>query len=151
VDLLVAADAFEPGVLLSRLEAAGLRPKHADPFVSLGSLRVLQLTYAPHDALLEMQVDLLLADSAYHRQALDRRINVVLPGADLEIAVLGCEDLILHKLLAGRLIDAADVAALLSRNGPSLDRSYLEKWLNELGLQSEFSAIWQQAFPDRQF
>jgi hypothetical protein len=114
-------------------------------------MKILQMLYEPPDAFLGMQIDLLLADTAYQKQAIDRRISVVLPRTDLQISVLTCEDLILHKLLAGRIIDRADASALLSLNSDTLDRRYLAHWLDALDLQADFLAIWQEVFPDRQF
>jgi hypothetical protein len=151
VDLLLGAKVSQADALLQRLEAAGFRPKNAPPLVSLGELHLLQLLYEPSESFLDIQVDLLFADSAYQRRALERRIFVTLPDADLQIAVLTCEDLILHKLLAGRLIDAADVAALISLNRDSLDRNYLAHWLDALDLKVDFAAIWRKTFPDRPF
>jgi hypothetical protein len=40
---------------------------------------------------------------------------------DIELDVLTCEDLIVHKLLAGRLVDRADAATLLRVNRADLD------------------------------
>ena len=68
-----------------------------------------QLIHQPLGSYLDLQIDLLLADSPYHQQALARRLPSRLPELDLELDVLTCEDLILHKLLAGRLLDRSDV------------------------------------------
>lgn len=151
VDLLVAADASEMNSLLRQLEEAGFHPKNESRIVALGELKILQLLYEPPDAFLDMHVDLLVADSPYHLEAIKRRITVILPDTNLEIAVLTCEDLILHKLLAGRLIDMADVAALIALNHETLDRQYLARWLDSLKIKDDFSAIWQKALPDQPF
>jgi hypothetical protein len=151
VDLLLGVAESQAEELFQRLKAAGLQPKNDPPFISLGEMKILQMLYEPPDAFLGMQIDLLLADTAYQKQAIDRRISVVLPRTDLQISVLTCEDLILHKLLAGRIIDRADASALLSLNSDTLDRRYLAHWLDALDLQADFLAIWQEVFPDRQF
>ena len=39
-----------------------------------------------------------------------------LSGLDVTLDVLACEDLLLHKLLAGRVIDRVDAAALIRAN-----------------------------------
>jgi hypothetical protein len=66
---------------------------------------------------------------------------------DFEIAVLSCEDVILHKLIAGRIIDRADVVALLRANRAQLNFVYLREWVDRLGLSGEWAAIWDDAFP----
>ena len=70
-----------------------------------------------------------------------------LPGIDLALYVLSCEDLILHKMLAGRIIDRIDVATLLRLNRTSMDFGYLQGWIIRLALSSEWSEIWREAFP----
>lgn len=69
VDLLIGVSDDDVEPLLSALTSAGLRPKHEPPLISLGSLQILQLLYEPPGAYLDLQVDLLLAQSDYHRQA----------------------------------------------------------------------------------
>ena len=65
--------------------------------------------------------------------------------------MLSCEDLIIHKLLAGRIIDSADVSALLPANRAGLDMAYLERWLTELSLVPPFETIWNDTFPSEPF
>jgi len=71
-----------------------------------------------------------------------------LPDLDIEIAVLACEDLILHKLLAERAIDLADIAALLRANRQSLDFTYLRGWSTRLELAPALGHAWHAAWPD---
>jgi len=148
VDLLVSLGNSDFGLVMARLAAAGIHPKRQPPLVPLGSLQIAQFRYEPPGAFVDVQVDLLLAESDYHRQALVRRVQVHLPDLGMEIHVLGCEDLILHKLLAGRMIDRADAAALLRLNRASLDLAYLHKEVADLGVSVEFGEAWRQAFPD---
>ena len=96
---------------------------------------------------MELQVDLLLAKSDYHEGALRRQVSMRLPDLDVEIGVLACEDLILHKLLAGRIIDRADVAALLRANRKSLDLDYLRQWIKSLDVAAGFNEAWNEALP----
>jgi hypothetical protein len=151
VDLLLGIDVSQLNLFLEQLHAAGFHAKREPPVISLGKLKILQFLYEPPDSFMSMQVDFLLADSPYHRQALDRRIKAWLPDSDLQIDVLTCEDLILNKLLAGRLIDKADVASLLALTAVHLDRKYLIAWLSSLKLTADFSAIWQEVFPGQAF
>ena len=147
VDLLVGVAHSRVPELIDQLQPAGFRPKRSPPLLTLGNLRLLQFIYQPAETYLDLQVDLLIADSEYEHVALSRRIAARLPGLDIEIAVLTCEDLILHKLLAGRILDRADAAALLVANRPRLDTDYLLHWSNTLGLTTEMSEVWQTAFP----
>jgi hypothetical protein len=52
------------------------------------------------------------------------------------VDVLAREDLMLHKLYANRLIDQADVAALLDLHWDELDQCYLRVWAEKLHLEN---------------
>jgi Nucleotidyl transferase AbiEii toxin, Type IV TA system len=147
VDILVALGKVEKDTLLNALGSTGFRPKRADGTIRLGDLEVLQMVYAPSDALIDVQVDLLLAGDEYQYAALDRCITTMIEELDSPVNVLSCEDLILHKLLAGRIIDRADAAALLRANRDSLDFDYIGHWIGNKQITSEFSEVWAEAIP----
>lgn len=148
VDLLVGLGPLDDRAVLETLQQQGFRTKRQPPVLALGALRIVQLLYEPPGSFLELQVDLLLADSEFPRQALARRIPARLPDLDLELFVLSCEDLILFKLLAGRILDKLDVAALLRANRAALDLAYLEGWVRQLSLASDWSEIWSEVFKE---
>jgi hypothetical protein len=145
VDLLLGIDAKDIEPVLQKLYAAGLRPKRSPPVVSLGNLEVAQLLYEPPEAMMDLQVDLLAGNSDYNRTALARRIPMPLEGIDGVIAVLACEDVVLHKLLAGRLIDRADVVALLQLNRTTVDLEYIRNWAGRLNLEAELGEVVREA------
>jgi Nucleotidyl transferase AbiEii toxin, Type IV TA system len=147
VDLLVAVGDTDLSVMLATLARAQILPKRQPPVLTLGPSRVVQLLYEPAGAFTDVQIDLLLADSPYHQTAVSRRVSARLPSLDLEISVLSCEDLILHKLLAGRILDRADAAALLRANREEIDLNYLADWVNRLALSEDFGEVWGEAFP----
>jgi hypothetical protein len=66
---------------------------------------------------------------------------------DFDLDVLACEDLILHKLLAGRFVDRADAAMLLRANRADLNLDYLLGWTTTLSLGAELAEVWGEAFP----
>jgi len=150
VDLLVHFGENDTGEVLQRLRAADIRPKRDPPVTKLGQLDVVQLLYEPPESFLDLQIDLFLATSEYHLGALERRTAVCLPDVDIEIAVLTCEDLILHKLLSGRVIDRADAAGLLRANRESLELEYLTQWVGRLKLGAELREVWKDAFPEEE-
>ena len=65
----------------------------------------------------------------------------------LDLLHTGCEDLIVHKLLAGRIVDLMDAAALLRANRATIDFAYLRRWIHEQALETDFARIWGEAFP----
>lgn len=151
VDLLVGVAPAGEATVIQALRAGGFRPKRQPPVMQLGEFRLLQLLYEPPGSYIDVQVDLLLVSSEYHLQALDRRVPAQLPATGVEVEVLACEDLILHKLLAARILDRADVAALLRANAGTLDLPYLREWGTRLGVLEDLAAIWREAFPNQTF
>ena len=146
-DLLVGVAPENIQAVLDILRKAGIRPTQDPPLVDVGTARILPMEFEPPDAYIDIRIDLLIAESEFHRAALDRSISVTLPESDLSIRVVSCEDLILFKLLAGRIIDQSDVAHLLRYNRDSLDLPYLWSQSSQMNLDRDLSLIWQEAFP----
>jgi hypothetical protein len=148
IDFLVAIGGMSPEELVRHLASAGLRPKRKPLTTTLGPLRIVQLVCDVRDSLIEIQVDLLLAESEYHLEALSRRRTAQLPEIDEPVFVLSCEDLVLHKLMAGRMIDRADAVALLRANIDVLDLGYCRQWISKLKISDDADRVWQEALPD---
>jgi len=58
-----------------------------------------------------------------------RATRVPLAGALVPFAT--AEDLVIHKLLAGRPRDVEDVEGVVRRRGAALDWAYLHRWVTE--------------------
>lgn len=146
VDLLIRMKPFDEAELVRRMTEAGCKLLREPPFLIIGSSRILQLSYKPPGTFLDIRIDLFFADSEYQQLALSRRVEMKLPGVDDAVFMLSCEDLILFKLLAGRILDRADCAYLLRFNRDTLDVGYLMQWANNLQLTNELAEIWREAF-----
>lgn len=146
VDLIVGAP--DPDGLLRSLQERGYRPKRVPALVTFDRERVLQLVYERPGSFLDLPVDLFIADSAYHHQALERRVPFRLPSDGMELSLLACDDLILMKLLANRILDLRDVVGLIEINREELDVPYLKRWLGALGVRGLWDKCWREAFPD---
>lgn len=84
----------------------------------------------------EMVVDLLLADSAFLHSALVRRRQIVFGGQI--VCVLTLEDLMVMKMIAGRLQDLADLEKIDARKAQlQIDWPYIEQWKTRLGLGNQ--------------
>jgi hypothetical protein len=83
----------------------------------------------------------------YHQEAFSRRTAAVVDGVPL-IAVT-VEDLMIAKLDWAKMGESSrqirDVAGVLKIQQNSLDRPYVERWVAELGLASEWSRARQLA------
>jgi hypothetical protein len=146
VDLVIGVGEAMSRDVVKGLVAAGMRTKLPDPFIRIDDARFLQLLYEPPGLFLNIQIDLHLATSEFHRQAIERRVPLAATELGFEAAVVSCEDLILFKLLADRMLDRVDVAALLEINRDSLDMSHLANWTRRLRFVRGFRVAWSEAF-----
>lgn len=64
-------------------------------------------------------VDVLLAETDYQMQAMDRAVD----------GVITAEDVIIHKLLAWRPRDKDDIASIFAARHP-LDEAYIDEWVD---------------------
>lgn len=146
VDVVVALGPMSKEELVDSLQEDGFFLKQRG-LRRIGDFEIVQLIYDPPGALVEVQVDLLVATNTYQQRALERRQRVSFPDIRLDVDVLSCEDVILYKLMAGRIIDRADAANLLRINRDLLDVGYLAGCISEHGLSEEFAQAWREAFP----
>ena len=70
------------------------------------------------------------------QQALKRTTKVTLAGYPVHFA--SCEDVIIHKMLAGRAVDKEDVMSMLIKQGGKLDTEYVREWLGKFSDVPEY-------------
>jgi hypothetical protein len=116
IDLLLADTGPGLDPLETALRSAGWEVQRASPEAEL-----LRLRHPEHGI-----ADLLFAGTDYQHEAIRRaRSESFDDGASAR--VLTAEDVIVHKLIAGRTQDLADIEAILAAKLP-LDESYIEHW-----------------------
>jgi predicted nucleotidyltransferase len=81
-----------------------------------------------------IRVDFIFSFSLYERQAIARSRAIVFGRTEVKVAAL--EDVVIHKIVAGRPRDLEDVESILLKN-PDYDIRYIEKWLAEFGAAME--------------
>ncbi len=93
-----------------------------------------------------IRVDLIFSLSPYERQAIQRSRQVTVGKTTVRFAAV--DDLVIHKVVAGRARDLEDVRSVLLKN-PELDAEYVRKWLREFDPNSEknllarFEELWK--------
>ena len=129
VDLTVGVGVDQSNSLLALL-GSSVQSAPPDPEQFAGDTGVLPFVHATG-----IRVDLIFGTNAYATQALFRATEVSLAG--ISVRVCTPEDLIVHKLMAGREKDRLDVEAIITIRRQSLDRSYLDPLVRELALVLE--------------
>ena len=94
-----------------------------------------------------IRVDFIFSFSPYERQAIERARDVNLGRTLIKFASL--EDVVIHKMIAGRARDIEDVKSILTKN-PNFDAGYVERWLREFdtslgeSLWKSFERVWKE-------
>jgi len=73
-----------------------------------------------------LRVDFVFSTTPYEAKAIERAIRVDVAGKSVPFA--SAEDLLLHKIFAGRPRDLEDAAGVVRRKGSELDWEYLRRW-----------------------
>ena len=89
-----------------------------------------------------IRIDFVFSFSDYEKQAIARAAGAEMRGVPVRFATL--EDVIVHKVVAGRPRDLDDVKSIVLKN-PSYDGQYIERWLKEFdrSLGEEHSAVFR--------
>ena len=89
-----------------------------------------------------IRVDFIFSLSPYERQAIERAVDVKLGRTPVKFGSL--EDIVIHKIIAGRPRDIEDVKSIFLKN-PEYDSRYIEQWLKEFegSLGQSFLAIYR--------
>lgn len=141
IDFVIDPDLAGLDRLVERLVAEGL-------YVDRGAARYALATRAQFNAIAEdAKIDFVIRkDRPFSIAEFARRQRVRLPGVEAEI--VSVEDLILAKIAwateTGSDRQLRDVAGMVDIAGADLDRAYIERWAEELGV----SAPWHEVIED---
>ena len=85
-----------------------------------------------------IRVDFILSFSDYERKALERAENVAIGRSMVRFASL--EDLVIHKMIAGRPRDLEDIESILLKNA-EYDTKYIVSWLRafDFSLETDYT------------
>jgi hypothetical protein len=81
-----------------------------------------------------IRVDLIFSITPYERQAIERAKPIFF--GETQVMFAAVEDVIIHKIFAGRPRDLEDVSSILLKN-PDVNRPYITKWLEEFDRSME--------------
>ncbi len=124
VDVTLGVGPDRLGEILDMVKAQDWRVLVQEPEEFVGRTMVLPCS----DPETRLRIDLMFSYSEYERQALQRVRRVPIGNAQVGFASL--EDLVIHKIIAGRPRDLEDVRGILLKN-PSCQVEYIRQWLQE--------------------
>ncbi len=90
-----------------------------------------------------IRVDFIFSFSLYEKQAIKRATDIKFGNTIVKFASL--EDLVIHKIIAGRAIDIEDIRSIILKN-PDYDTRYIKKWLHKFdeSLNEKFLKVFQR-------
>lgn len=124
------------GIDLDRLDDLLVACNHAgiDPLVDAQTFTLETRVLPCEEPDSGIRVDLLLSFTPYEREAIAHARAVVIGGT--RVRFVTPEDLIVHKVVAGRPRDLEDVKSVLLKN-PDLDLAHVRLWLREFARELE--------------
>lgn len=124
IDLTLGTSTDRLPELLALAKAEGWRVLvgNAEAFVAQ------HLVLPCEDATSGVRVDFIFGLTPFERQAVERAQAIEVAGSAVCFAT--AEDLLIHKLVAGRPRDLEDAAGVMLKN-PNLDRAYVRSWLEQ--------------------
>jgi hypothetical protein len=127
IDLTLGAEPTSLPLVLQACANLGLTPLPTNPERFVSETFVLPARHA----VTGIRVDFIFSTTPYEHQAIGRAVPVILHGTRVPFA--SAEDLLIHKLFAGRPRDLEDASGVVRRKGAELDWAYLEHWVREFG------------------
>lgn len=143
VDVTVSVDGETLARFLGAAKAAGFTidpPFEAGLLDRVSGLEKLTIEWWTADSR-RVEIDVFLVTTEYQTAAFPRRVRDRINGT--EAWMVTAADLVLHKLIAGRPKDVADVDNILAVQGLP-DASYLRSWSERLGVRSALAAAMQR-------
>ena len=87
----------------------------------------------------KVRIDFIFSFTPYEAQAIKNARQVLID--DYPVRFASCEDIIIHKMVAGRAIDEEDVKSILPKNKDTINFVYIDKWLSEFSKIAEHEGI----------
>jgi hypothetical protein len=128
IDVTLGAAPSRLDDVLDACRSLGLEPLPSDVAAFVRSSFVLPAA----DPATHIRVDFVFSTTPYEAYAIARAVTVDVAGEGVPFA--SAEDLIIHKIFAGRARDLEDAAGVVRRKGGALDWPYLRRWAAEFAL-----------------
>lgn len=114
--------------VMAACEAMGLETLPEDP-VGFARRTFVLPAADPH---LRIRVDFIFSTTPFEALAISRAVAIEVAG--IRVPYASAEDLLLHKMFAGRPRDIEDARGVVARQGDRLDWDYIENWAREFSV-----------------
>jgi len=130
IDITLGVNIDHISSLLAAIQEIPLEPIPDDIRSFIGQTMVLPAL----DETTGIRVDFIFSFTPYETEAIRRARKVIM--LDQDVCFASPEDVIIHKIFAGRPRDMEDARIILLKN-PDIDVEYTRKWLREFDASSD--------------
>ncbi|MBI4330197.1 MAG: nucleotidyltransferase [Chloroflexi bacterium] len=142
IDITLGVDHSGLAAILELIRSMGLRALPENPQEFVAKTNVLPATAGASN----LRIDFIFSRSAYEKEAL-ARVNIIRLGKT-QVNFVSAEDLVIHKIVAGRPRDLEDARSVLVKQSGErkLDLQYIHKWLAEFdaALSGDFTRTFRK-------
>lgn len=124
IDITLGISIDQAELIIKNLKDINLKPLPENIWDFLNKTFVLPL----EDIGTNIRVDFIFSQTDYEKNAIKRSVKIDLKGVKVNFSTV--EDLLIHKIFAGRPKDLEDAKILILKN-PKINRNYIRKWLKE--------------------
>jgi predicted nucleotidyltransferase len=124
IDITLGIGIDKLPVIMEAVKKLKLAPLPSDPSDFVRKTWVLP----SQDKKSKIRVDFIFSFTPYEQQAIEKARNIKIGKTKVKFA--SPEDVIIHKIFAGRARDIEDVESILAKN-PKIKIAYIKKWLKE--------------------
>jgi len=135
IDIILGVDTDKVALIEGIYKSLKLKPLAENPQDFARNTKVLP-TEQPDS---RVRVDFIFSFTPYEAQAIKNAKQVLID--DYPVTFASCEDIIVHKMVAGRAVDEEDVKSILAKNRDTIDFEYIREWLSEFGKLGEHETI----------
>lgn len=134
IDITLALAPDEAARVIAIAEKAGWQVLPQDPEDFVASTFVLPV----RDMATGIRIDLIFSYTPFEREAIARAVPLVIDG--VQVHYVTAEDLVIHKIFAGRPRDLEDARSVLLKQ-PHVNRQYIVEWLRIMGEGSDTDLV----------
>jgi hypothetical protein len=145
IDITLGVDIDKLEDVKAAVKSLGLKAAAEDPDEFAAKTNVFPVV----DGKSGIRIDFIFSYSGYEREAISRGRLINMSG--VKIRFISVEDLLIHKVIAGRPRDIEDVKNILIKNS-TLDLAYIKKWLKAIGesTAADYAKIFDKMFENNE-
>ena len=139
IDVMVMVDEKKIDMLIRELEAGRLRFDSRFGKKKFSNFYLLRFIYTPKESEIDIKIDIAIAQSSFYKDVFVRKRKIKINNKKLNF--ISCEDLVVIKILSGRIIDISDAKELLLSNIENIDKELIKNIAKSIHVNRKLISI----------